>query len=392
LSFPGSGKKTKPGNPIPAKVIAQFFLRFPWPIRTLPSCVRWPFSSSNEADTIGSFVAISGEPRCKVKLSFIIPLYNCLPLTRAMLVSLQSTMPAGLSHEIILVDDGSTDGTREWLQSLPPSCRVLLNEQNLGFAGTCNRGAAIAAGELLFFLNNDLEFLPRWLEPMLAVFDRCPRAGAVGNVQLNFATGAIDHTGIFFDDKGKPAHDTWRGFTGCREVDAVTGACLGIRGTTWRQLGGFDEGYRNGCEDVDLCLRARVAGFNNYIALRSTVRHHISASTGRKLRDEQNTARLHGRWRQAIIPRILTGCCRVCLAAAWEEPRNYPDPALARDAFLYFCRLLPFPSAALLAAAAALLDVEQARWAHLFDGIPLPPERETAWQFFPIVPEDPPVL
>jgi GT2 family glycosyltransferase len=325
-----------------------------------------------------------------MKLSFIVPLYNGLALTQAMLASLQATVPAGLDHEIILVDDDSSDGTREWLKTLPGPCHALLNEKNLGFAGTCNRGAAAASGDFLFFLNNDLVFLPHWLEPMLAAFARFPRAGLVGNVQLNFSTGAVDHTGIFFNHKGKPEHDVRRGSAPYREADAVTGACFGIRRTVWRQLGGFDEGYVNGCEDVDLCLHARAAGFTNHVALRSTVRHHISASIGRKRRDEENTARLHRRWRHAIIPRIVPGCCGVCLAAAWDEPRNYPDAGLARDAFLYLCGLLPMPSVALLSAATALLDIEKKRWAHLFEGAPLRPDRETAWQFFPITPEVPP--
>ena len=154
-----------------------------------------------------------------MKASFIIPLYNCLPLTQAMLASLQSTLPTGLAHEIILVDDGSTDGTRAWLATLAAPCRALLNDRNLGFAATCNRGASVASGEFLFFLNNDLELLPNWLEPMLATFGRRPRAGIVGNVQLNFTTGAIDHTGVFFNHKGKPEHATRRGFASERAVD-----------------------------------------------------------------------------------------------------------------------------------------------------------------------------
>jgi GT2 family glycosyltransferase len=327
-----------------------------------------------------------------MKVSFIIPLFNCLPLTQAMLASLRATVPAGLAHEIFFVDDGSTDGTREWLRALPPPCHVLLNERNLGFAATCNRGAAAAAGEFLFFLNNDLELLPRWLEPMLAVFARIPDAGAVGNVQLNFSTGAIDHTGLYFNEKGKPAHATWRGIAAVREADAVTGACLAIRGSVWRRLGGFDEGYVNGCEDVDLCLRAIDAGFSNHVALRSVVRHHVSASIGRKRRDEQNTARLLRRWRHFIVPRIVRSGCREWLAAAWDDPRDYPDPALAREAFLHLCGLLPRPTPRLVEGAIALLEVEFARWRHLLEGAPAQPARDIAWQLFPVRPDNPQAL
>jgi GT2 family glycosyltransferase len=325
-------------------------------------------------------------------VSFIIPLYNCLPLTQAMLASLQATVPAGLPHEIIFVDDGSTDGTRDWLKTVPAPCRAVLNERNLGFAATCNRGAAAATGDFLLFLNNDLVLLPGWLGPMLEAFTRFPSAGAVGNVQRNFATGAIDHAGLFFNEKGKPAHTTHRGFTAYRRVDAVTGACLALRASVWGRLGGFDEGYVNGCEDVDLCLRALDAGFTNHVALRSIVRHHVSASTGRKLRDEQNTARLLRRWRTFIIPRIVRPGCREWLAAAWEDPRDYPEPALARHAFLHLCGLLPVPSARLHQAAAALVEVELARWRHLLEGAPARPAREIAWQLYPHRPACPPVF
>ncbi|AOS44935.1 N-acetylglucosaminyl-diphospho-decaprenol L-rhamnosyltransferase [Lacunisphaera limnophila] len=326
-----------------------------------------------------------------MKVSFIIPLYNCLPLTQAMLTSLRATVPADLAHEIILVDDGSTDGTRDWLTGLGSPCRVVLNEQNLGFAATCNRGAAAATGEFLFFLNNDLELLPGWLAPILDVFSRFPRAGAVGNVQLDFASGAVDHTGIFFNTKGKPAHATHRGVAAVREVVAVTGACLAVPANVWRELGGFDEGYVNGCEDVDFCLRALAAGHTNHVALHSVVRHHISASAGRKLRDEQNTSRLLRRWHTSILPHLVRPGCREWLAAAWEDPRDYADPALARDAFLHLCHLAP-ASARLRAAAAALLEVEFARWRHLLEGAPARPAREIAWQLYPVRPENAPAL
>jgi len=331
-----------------------------------------------------------------MQVSFIIPLYNCLPLTQAMLASLRDTLPPGLAHEVIFVDDGSTDGTRDWLKNLTPPCRALLNEKNLGFAGACNRGAATATGEFLFFLNNDLVLLPRWLEPMLAVL-RSGRAGLVGNVQLDFATGAVDHTGIFFNPKGKPAHDTAQPLlsrlTGVRPVTALTGACFGIRRQLWSSLGGFDAGFVNSGEDIDLCLRARQAGRENYVALRSVVRHHISASPGRKARDEQNSRRLLARWRAVIASLIVRNNCPTFLAVAWEEPRHYPDLALARDAFLHRCHCTLRLPPRLARAADALLEIEFHRWAHVLDGAPPPlTDEELVWQLCPLPPYRQPVL
>jgi len=302
-----------------------------------------------------------------MRVSFIIPLYNCLPLTQAMLASLQATLPPGLAHEIIFVDDGSTDGSRDWLAGLAAPCRAVLNEKNLGFALSCNRGAAAASGEFLFFLNNDLVLLPGWFEPMLAAFARRSRAGLVGNVQLNHATGAVDHTGIVFNCKGKPEHDTapGPGLPHTREVAALTGACFGIRRVTWQQLGGFDAGYVNGCEDVDLCFRAHQLGLVNYVARRSVVRHHISASLGRKLRDEQNTARLVQRWRHVIARHAALDWCRHHLSLHWDEPRDYPDFALARACFLHRCRLLARPTPGILLGVHTAIESEIARWRSL---------------------------
>ena len=128
----------------------------------------------------------SGTPR----LSVITPLFNCLDRTQAMLASLRESIPRGVSYEVILVDDGSTDGTREWIAGLGEPFRVILNERNLGFGAATNRGRRVARGRILALLNNDLVLSRGWLAPMLwALRLLGRRAGLVGNVQIDAAYG-----------------------------------------------------------------------------------------------------------------------------------------------------------------------------------------------------------
>jgi GT2 family glycosyltransferase len=309
-----------------------------------------------------------------MQVSFIIPLYNGLAHTRECLRTLQATLPAGLAHEIIYVDDGSTDGSREWLATLSAPCRALRNEQNLGFAGACNRGAAAAQGELLFFLNNDLVLLPGWFEPMRALLRR-PRTGLVGNLQLRAATGELDHAGVRFNLKGKPEHDLRRPLLarllGRRRVPALTGACLGVTRAHWEKLGGFDEGFRNGGEDIDLALRAATVGLRHYVSFRSVVRHHVSASAGRKLRDEQNSRRLAERWHDALLALIAPEWSRRYITEVWDRSPNFDD-ALGREAFWQALRL-GRPGALLRAQVDATLRVELVRWREILDGLAPPP-------------------
>lgn len=308
-----------------------------------------------------------------MQVSFIIPLYNCLSLTQATVASLQATLPPGLAHEIILVDDGSTDGTRAWLATLAPPFRVVLNERNLGYAAANNRGAALACGEFLALLNNDLVLTTRWLEPMLAGHRRLgAQAGLVGNVQREIRTGAVDHAGIFINAKGKPEHERalpwwwWLPGGGWRRVDAVTGACVLVRRTLWNELNGFDERYVNGCEDIDFCLRATAAGRVHVVALRSRVGHHVSASPGRKSRNEENTCRLVFRWRDALVRLGLRGWCRHYLERLEPAFREPADQAKAWRIFCYAFHLRRRPPPDAVAGMEAALDLEMARWREMF--------------------------
>lgn len=310
-----------------------------------------------------------------MKVSFVIPLYNCLPLTQDCLASLHATVPPELIREIVLVDDGSTDGTREWLRTLGPPYRVLLNERNLGYAASNNRGVGAATGEIVALLNNDLVLLPDWLPPLLRPLRRW-RVGLVGNLQLEAATGALHHAGIEIDGKVKPAHRTvlpplarWRRYA---RVPAVTGACLFARRATYLSLGGFDEAFRNGGEDVDLCFRARAHRLEVWLALRSVVRHHVSASPGRKLHDEANSYLLARRWGPELIAEAARPFCRDYLRMHWHEPRNY-DLRIVWQALLFLARLRRAPPLETMIHPARAYAQELRHWRETF-GEPHPPE------------------
>ncbi len=301
-----------------------------------------------------------------MQVSFVIPLYNGLALTRECLRTLQATLPPGLTHEIILVDDGSTDGTRTWLGTLAAPCRALRNERNLGFAGTCNQGARAASGASLCFLNNDLEFLPGWLEPMLAALRRLGRrAGLVGNLQYRVDDGSLDHAGITVTRTAKLEHIRTlpQPARGPRPVFAVTAACCLIERAVFHATGGFDEGYRNGAEDIDLALQLARHHRRCFVVLDSAVRHHVSAARGpTSRRDEANSRRLYLRWSAELT---------LAVAGAWAvEPPSVPDQpgrcSRLRDR-LYLAGLCREPSRPALLRARWVIGREQARWKMLFD-------------------------
>ena len=234
-------------------------------------------------------------------ISIVIPLYNCLELTRACVASLEETIGQRDDFEVIFADDASTDGTSEWLKSLPePRYRSVRHESNRGYAAANNAAVKLAHGRYLVLLNNDTVLRPGWLEAMLRVLLRAPQAGVVGNVQREADSGLIDHVGVLFTLGGYPVHAGKDSVSPPDEEylgwPAVTAACCAMRRDLFTQLGGFDEAFRNSYEDTDFCLKAREAGFQNYVANRSVIYHHVSASPGRKDNDVQNFAVFWERW------------------------------------------------------------------------------------------------
>ncbi|MBK1875424.1 glycosyltransferase family 2 protein [Pelagicoccus mobilis] len=218
-----------------------------------------------------------------------------------MLESLEATVDLS-DKEVVLIDDASSDGTSDYIDTLKEreNFRLLNNSENQGFAISNNRAAESASGEILVFINNDLEFSPDWLAPVVTALENEPQAGAVGNVQRNFKSGLVDHAGIYFDLEGLPTHAHKNRANPPRgkiiERNAATAACLAIRKETFAEIGGFDTSYRNGCEDVDLCMKLKSRGYRIYVALDSVIRHHISVSPGRNLHNDNNTKIFRERW------------------------------------------------------------------------------------------------
>ncbi|MFW5883660.1 MAG: glycosyltransferase, partial [Verrucomicrobiota bacterium] len=136
------------------------------------------------------------------QLSIIIATHNCLELTRACLESLRATTRE-LDAEWILVDDCSTDGTREFLKEIAaPDVRIHLREERGSFAINNNLGAKMARADTLCLLNNDTILHPGWWQPMLAGFDVLEHPGFIGNVQRRPKFRRYDHIGVVFSPDG----------------------------------------------------------------------------------------------------------------------------------------------------------------------------------------------
>jgi FkbM family methyltransferase len=239
-----------------------------------------------------------------VAVTIVIPVLNNLAMTKQCVQSIESA--GGLvTVEIIVVDNGSTDGTPEFLQEAKRKGRLnfLRNETNQGFARACNQGAARAHANLLLFLNNDTEVVPGWINALLAAAKK-PEVGIVG-AKLLYANKTIQHAGIGWIN-GVPDHPHRHAqpfapeVNTPRELDMVTGACLLIHRDLFTQLAGFDEIYRNGVEDIDLCLRARSAGRKVYYEPAAVVFHLEGQSAGRFNHVNENLKIFFERWTKSF--------------------------------------------------------------------------------------------
>lgn len=218
-------------------------------------------------------------------ISVVIPAYKDVLGTLALINSLRATAEAPFE---CLVQDDASPGV-DFRPYFPPIlAHTERNESNLGFAGNCNAGAARAHLPILFFVNQDVkadQYSREWVKAIVDEF-RDPRVGIVAP-RLLFPGGAIQSVGGVIDAIGQPVHRClgWKNLehpdlSQPREVTWATGAALAIRTALFKQLGGFDTGYKMYFEDVDLCLRVREAGFKVRYTPAATFLHEPGSTGG----------------------------------------------------------------------------------------------------------------
>jgi len=208
-----------------------------------------------------------------IKASVIVITYNGRAHLEACFRSLEKQ--SAEAFETILIDNGSTDGSADFVRRNFPWVRLIESKTNLGFAGGNNLAAKDASGDMLVFLNDDTEVEPDWLEKLLAPFESDPRVAIVGCKMIDFFDRNVevrvvcDLFGSAIND-GVPRTPTSDGF---EDVFYVPGFALAIRKAVFRQVGGFDDSYFMFAEDIDLDWRVLLAG-HRMVAVRNAVVYH----------------------------------------------------------------------------------------------------------------------
>lgn len=231
------------------------------------------------------------------KLSIIIVNFNQKELTLACLGSIIKNQPA-FSYEVIVVDNGSSDGSIEAISKIFPEVMILSLSENAGFGRANNLGVQKCSGELLLFLNNDTRVVNNVLSEMVNFLETQPQAAAGGAAltdgsgQPDIATGSFPGFRTeFFASLGldklfkkNPFFSTYYlNFLSLKqplEVDLISGADLIIRRAVFEKIGGFDENFFFYYEDIDLCLRLKKAGYKIFYLPKAKIIHQRGSTIG----------------------------------------------------------------------------------------------------------------
>ena len=275
-------------------------------------------------------------------MSVVIPIYGRIDLTEQCLRALEQTVDLG-AVEVVVVDNGSTDGSGDRIAEAFGWVKLLTNATNLGFAAACNQGARAASHDVLVFLNNDTEGHPGWLGALVDTLLGDDGIGLVGP-KLLFPDGTLQHAGMWLiDDRRSGAlnavHRWYReaadrpGADRRDDLRLVTGAVMAVRRALFDDVGGFDQAYWNGCEDVELCLRVGARGLRVVYEPASVLVHHEGASGAQRwTKVTDNLRLLTKRWQGrtdvdivvrgdgSVFPGPATGAGTSAAASAPKRP------------------------------------------------------------------------
>jgi N-acetylglucosaminyl-diphospho-decaprenol L-rhamnosyltransferase len=192
-----------------------------------------------------------------------------------------------VDHRLILVDNGSTDGSGERARAAFPGIHVIELERRRGYPAACNAGVAAGNGDAVAQVNNDVNCRPDFLEHLIAPMERDDRVGLVSCRLLRMGEETIDSVGLMCDRTlatfqrfhGRPVTD------GCPERPVAAGpagAAALIRRRALEEVGGWDEAISYYSEDIDLDLRVRIGGWRHAIAADAIATHVGSATAGHR--------------------------------------------------------------------------------------------------------------
>ncbi|MBI1353001.1 MAG: glycosyltransferase [Acidobacteria bacterium] len=218
-------------------------------------------------------------------VSVVVVNWNRLDLLEACLASLRQQ--TWQDFETVVVDNGSTDGSADWVARERPDVVLIRNTENRGFCGANNQGIQAARGTFVALLNNDAEAEPRWLEALLAAAGQAPDIGMVASKIVSYDDpNVIDKVGhLIYPDgqnRGRGSGAIDRGqFDRIEEVAWPDGAGALYRKEMLDEIGLFDEDFFAYADDAELGLRGRLAGWRCLYTPHAVVRHRLGSTLGR---------------------------------------------------------------------------------------------------------------
>ncbi|NDY93399.1 glycosyltransferase [Ideonella livida] len=230
------------------------------------------------------FTPLHFVPHATPDVSIVIPAHNKFATTYNCLASIAAAR-CQATYEVIVVDDGSKDETLD-LPTIAPNVKVVRHEEAKGFVGASNAGGAAATGRYVVMLNNDTEVMAGWLDELLDPFTRFEGVGMTG-AKLIYPDGKLQEAGGLIWANGQPWNIGRNGnpddprYNYTRQVDYISGACVMLPMTLWKELAGFDTYFAPAYyEDTDLAFRVRAKGFKTVYTPFCEVVHYEGVSNG----------------------------------------------------------------------------------------------------------------